>query len=367
MKAKKKRERGRKNEGWIKENGGVQYALIRHKGKRYCESSKSPNVTDAQALLDRMRRELRAGTYLPPRERAKKERAEQGNTVAKLADVWLETRIREGRNPKARKLAKARVETYLVPALGSKAIREVTRGDIRAYRTRLEELKLSGERKLSAQTVSHVLADCRCFFFWCEDEGYVERTPFPHGRKGSTIMPKVEELAPKALSDADALLVTSILGPVGTACRIMLGTGVRWGELVALQASDVQDGALVFTAPKTGKVRRIPVPPSLLRELNGIEGKLVPFGKDPKDYHRFLKTVRRISSLKSFGAHQLRHTFAYRWIWKGGSLSALQLVLGHAAIATTEIYAKPTDALVTRESERLWAQEPETAHAEQQA
>jgi site-specific recombinase XerD len=49
----------------------------------------------------------------------------------------------------------------------------------------------------------------------------------------------------------------------------------------------------------------------------------------------------------------MRHAFACQWLEKGGSLAALQQVLGHASITTTQRYAKLSDEAVMREAARL--------------
>jgi integrase len=49
----------------------------------------------------------------------------------------------------------------------------------------------------------------------------------------------------------------------------------------------------------------------------------------------------------------MRHTFACRWLERGGNLSALQRALGHASIVTTERYARLTDEHVRAEAERI--------------
>jgi len=63
--------------------------------------------------------------------------------------------------------------------------------------------------------------------------------------------------------------------------------------------------------------------------------------------------VRRSSGIDEFHVHQMRHTFACQWLERGGSLAALQQVLGHASIVTTQRYAKLTDEAVMREAARL--------------
>ena len=66
--------------------------------------------------------------------------------------------------------------------------------------------------------------------------------------------------------------------------------------------------------------------------------------------------MRRESGLARFHVHQLRHTFACQWIERGGSLAALQQILGHASVVTTQRYARLSDEAVRREAVRLAAQ-----------
>ena len=65
--------------------------------------------------------------------------------------------------------------------------------------------------------------------------------------------------------------------------------------------------------------------------------------------------VRRYSGVEKFSPHQLRHTFACRWLERGGSLAALQQILGHSSIVTTQRYARISDDMVRREAERVGA------------
>jgi integrase len=107
---------------------------------------------------------------------------------------------------------------------------------------------------------------------------------------------------------------------------------------------------LVVSQTKSGRVRRVPVPAELLR---GRVGLLLPF----RDATQFARQVRRRSGVTRFHAHQLRHTFACRWLERAGSLPALQQVLGHASIVTTQRYAKLSDESVAAEAGRVvdWA------------
>lgn len=65
------------------------------------------------------------------------------------------------------------------------------------------------------------------------------------------------------------------------------------------------------------------------------------------------KAVRRATGSERFHVHQIRHTFACPWLERGGSLAALQQILGHASIVTTQRYAKVTDEVVMWEAARI--------------
>ena len=109
---------------------------------------------------------------------------------------------------------------------------------------------------------------------------------------------------------------------------------------------------LVVSETKSRKVRRVPLPPGFRHELRLRVGKLVSFTSSG-DFNR---KVRKFSGLHRFHVHQLRHTFACEWIARGGSLAALQQILGHASVVTTQRYARLSDAHVRAEAERIAGQ-----------
>jgi integrase/recombinase XerD len=137
--------------------------------------------------------------------------------------------------------------------------------------------------------------------------------------------------------------------PYAFVVRVGLGTGLRWGELTRAQATDVQKGVQVVHHTKSRKVRRVPLPAALRDEMRSRVGKLVPFVEPGA----FANQVRKHSGVKRFHLHQLRHTFACTWLERGGSLAALQQLLGHSSIVTTQRYGRISDDMVRAEVERV--------------
>jgi len=174
----------------------------------------------------------------------------------------------------------------------------------------------------------------------------VERSPFPR-----RLLPKVQERPPDRLTNEQASALKALPEPYGFACRLGLGTGLRWAELTRVQASDLERGFLVVHQTKSGRVRRVPLGQRLLGEVSTHVGRLVPFAGSSSGV--FARTVRRLSGIAGFHPHQMRHTFACYWLEQGGSLAALQQILGHASIVTTQRYARLTDEIVMAEQLKM--------------
>ena len=260
-----------------------------------------------------------------------------GITVAEAANRWLVTYVPAARNEKGQVLASRRVALYLVPLLGHLLLSRLGKDDIRRYRLQLER-----NGGLSPQTVGHVLSDCRCFLRWAEDTGLLDRSPFPR-----RILPRIQERPPDRLSAEEAEALCSMPEPYGFIARFGIGTGLRWGELTRAQGGDVQRGVLVVHQTKTGRLRRVPLSPDLQAELRMRVGKLVPY--TTKACGAFATMAKKLAGLPRFHAHQMRHTFACQWLERGGSLAALQQILGHSTIVTTQRYARLSDEAVQAE------------------
>ncbi|GAB1408534.1 site-specific tyrosine recombinase XerD [Thermomonas brevis] len=187
--------------------------------------------------------------------------------------------------------------------------------------------------------------------------------------------PTLPRLLPKALSEAQvaALLeAPDTATPVGLRDRAMLelmyACGLRVSELVELPgtALNLRQGVL-RVAGKGGKERLVPLGeesrhwlerymgearPALLggvRDPAGVAALFVEPGGGAPSRQRFWVLVKRYAAAAGIdpgriSPHGLRHSFATHLLNHGADLRALQLLLGHSSLSTTQIYT-----LVARE------------------
>lgn len=260
--------------------------------------------------------------------------------VSEVASRWLALYVRTCRTGKNVAMTAQRVRDYVDPSIGNIALHALQPDDLRAHRLWLES------QGLAPRTVRHLLTDLRCMLNWAVDSRLIERSPFP-----MRIMPRIEELPPDRLSDAEVSAILEVGEPYAFVLRLGLSTGLRWGELCRSEAGHLDGRMLLVPHTKAGRFRRVPLPDVLREEILPREGRLVRFSVlGPSS---FADAVRARSGVRRFHVHQLRHTFACKWIERGGSLPALQQILGHVSIVTTQHYARLSDEAVRREAARI--------------
>jgi len=153
--------------------------------------------------------------------------------------------------------------------------------------------------------------------------------------------------APRARdTDVDVLTdeqLQSLLAQADTVTRtiliILLGSGMRLGELERLRWSDVHGDELVLHG-KGDKVRRVApgrTAMAAIMSLPRTQATVLPFGRAGIDYHLRLLSKQAKMPLH---AHQIRHTFADHFIRSGGTVEDLAHILGHVNLATTMIYIR---------------------------
>jgi integrase/recombinase XerD len=173
--------------------------------------------------------------------------------------------------------------------------------------------------------------------------------------------PKLPGVLPKYLSEAevDALLAATsrIAGRPGVvanaALEILYATGLRVTELLTLPRTAVAgDAAMLMVRGKGGKERMVPLSEAAKQAasaLTALSDKRVRWlfpGRDPgrpltrQGFFLLLKQVALEAEIDPgrVSPHVLRHSFASHLLAHGADLRSLQMLLGHADIATTQIY-----------------------------
>jgi integrase len=260
--------------------------------------------------------------------------------MCEAAARWLATYVATTRNRKGQLLARYRFEKYIL-SWRCVPVDELTGDHIRELRLVLEQ-----QWRLSPYTVTHILSDLRCFLRWAVMARLIDRSPFPQ-----RVMPRIPEVAPRGLDDLEVDALVAMPGDVGFVLRFLLGTGLRWAEACRAKRSDIRGALLEVGNTKSGRLRRVPLSPSLLQEILGRDELLVPYAAGSPG--SFSRTIRRWTGIDDFHVHRCRHTFAMRWLEAGGNLAVLQQILGHRDLSTTMRYARVTDDLIEREAERV--------------
>lgn len=213
---------------------------------------------------------------------------------------------------------------------------------------------------LAPSTVARKASALRQFFGFALDEGWRSDDP-----SGALPNPRMRRPLPKVLGHAEveALLERAELEAVGekpkavrqlALLEMLYGSGLRASELVSLPLSSApRDTPLISVVGKGGQARLVPVS-DRAQEALGRWLRLRP--DDPASRFLFpsrngkhLTRIRLFQMLKELAAragldptgispHVLRHAFATHLLEGGADLRVLQTLLGHADIATTQIY-----------------------------
>ncbi len=213
-----------------------------------------------------------------------------------------------------------------------------------------------GSLGLKPRTAARRLSALRQFHRFLLREGV--RADDPTGLLES---PKLPGVLPKYLSEAevDELLAAAgrLPGRPGivarTALEILYATGLRVTELLSLPRTALAgDAALVMVKGKGGKERMVPLSDAAkdaALELTALSDKRVRWlfpgrgGLRPLTRQAFFLLLKQVALEAGIdparvSPHVLRHSFASHLLAHGADLRSLQMLLGHADIATTQIY-----------------------------
>ncbi len=213
------------------------------------------------------------------------------------------------------------------------------------------------KRGLAPRSVSRAVASIRGFYGFLVEENRREDNPGVH-----LLPPKTPRRLPRVLSETEveALLEAPDLGqPLGVRDKAMFellyAAGLRVSEMVGLELAQLRlDQGFLIAFGKGSKERVVPVGERaelwVGRYLSDVRPALVtgrheivfvnPRGRGltRQGLWKILKRYGVACGIRDLSPHVLRHSFASHLLEHGADLRAVQMMLGHADISTTQIY-----------------------------
>jgi len=221
-------------------------------------------------------------------------------------------------------------------------------------RSFLARLHTNGVKKVSA---SRKLASLRAFFRFLCREGVLEKNPARLLRS-----PRLERRIPGRLEETEVASLLDVPGDGDAALRaralfeLLYATGIRCSELVGLDLPEVDfEARIVRVLGKGSKERLVPFGqraaeairsylPARLRAkpqgnalfVNARGGRLTD--RSVRDI--LARRVAQVANSHKVSPHSLRHAFATHLLERGADLRAIQELLGHASLSTTQRYTQ---------------------------
>ena len=220
-------------------------------------------------------------------------------------------------------------------------------------------LHLWHKRGLTARTIARRLSALRHFMSWMVAEKYRADNPsqFLDSPKLPQSLPKsLSEDEVKALIEASAHLPEKQALQMRAGLELLYAAGLRISELLALRVQDLsRDRQVLVIKGKGGRERLAPLTAISIkvarlwlahRDAGGPvthSDQLLADAKSELSRQKFsalLKQMAAHAGLRSarVSPHVLRHSFATHMLNNGADLRSLQTLLGHADIATTQVY-----------------------------
>ncbi len=245
---------------------------------------------------------------------------------------------------------------------GSKQLTSLSKDQLRQYIRYLRE-----QRLLKESTIKRRMASLKLLMKWAIEEKVISQNPFDSLNERIRLPGRL----PKALDRGDQKALRKAIATlrqsddfdtvrIKTAVHLLLDTGIRVGELVAIELADVsltsdhllihgkgnrQRLAYLLQKPLYQKMEQYISKRMLLSNACDMlfvssNGKAISTPCVRTGLHQLAK---KAGISKRITPHMLRHTCATQWLESGLDIRYVQKLLGHQSISTTELYTHVSD------------------------
>jgi integrase len=295
-------------------------------------------------------------------------------TFQEWSKSWLGTKLDIA--PRTRRGYLARLNSHLLPAFGSRKLTAITNSEISQWIARSVE----NGAGIVAIRQSHGLL--RQIFNAAMLDGRLNRNPAI-----GVPLPRIKRVEKRALSPNELFQLAESCEGYELLVKLAGTTGLRWGEIAALQCRDISllnrtifvgksfsdglRGEKILGSTKTHQSRTVPIPRELCAQLQLIIQNRNPEnflfampGEGTLDYNNFMNRIFR-PQVKKLGYegvsfHTLRHTAASLLISQGTPITTVSGILGHASTQMTldvygHLYEDDAMTYMDRLGEKLFA------------
>jgi integrase len=323
-------------------------------GKRIRKNFKKQK--DAKAHLAKYENDINTGDYVDPQKYRKA-------TLKQLTEKYEENYSHQAGYATSKKYLIEFIKDYFGE---NKLLCNIRYVDLETFRNRLKQTSTKHEKDRSDASVNRCMACLRHMLSKAVEWEMIKQNPFEKGQ-GLMFKENNERLRYLAKDEIDRLLAEcsrqlielpdknsryrSMKRPDADYLRYIvecaINSGMRKEEILSLKWDQIRDGLIYLDKTKGKKKRQVPVNDTLaelfktIRKKQGLTSEYVFIyqGKRIMDVKTAYNAALKRAGILDANFHTLRHTFASHFVMRGGSLKALQEMLGHSNIRTTMRYA----------------------------
>ncbi len=237
-------------------------------------------------------------------------------------------------------------------------INDLLKTDTSIVRSYIIDLK---DRGLENRSINRKISSLRAFYIFCIREGFTAKTPLT----GIKSLKQAREIA-KFVSEQEMKKVEFVDTDDFVCLRdelvfeMLYQTGIRQAELRSMRDDDIdRDTLLIKVCGKRNKERLIPIGKDLLDKIERYKVQrdiqfsdredviLIVDNKGRQASPKFIYNIvhnllQRVTSIEQKSPHVMRHTFATHLLNRGADIRAIQKLLGHSSLSSTQIYTHNT-------------------------